>query len=84
MPDGTKKLYYTDEEGNPTETNTGVPYMVWEGRPSEGIIVTLGKLASDLFYGEHDESGKIVEDENGNRKVGWGYMFDKNFGEHAD
>lgn len=84
QPDGTYIDYYTDENGLPTKINTGVPYMVWKGRPYEGIIVTLSKLTRDIFLGSRGEDGKVLTDENGTELRGWGYMYDKNFGEHAD
>lgn len=82
--DGTRKKFFLDEDGHPTETDTGVPYMVWRGRPQEGIVVTLAHLANDLFKGQRDQEGNVLKDENGNELKGWSYMFDKNFGEHAD
>lgn len=82
--DGSVKEYWLDENGLPTEENTGVPFMVWQGRPQEGIVVTLMHLLHDLAIGEHDEKGDILTDENGNQLKGWSYMFDKNFGEHTD
>lgn len=76
--------YWLDEDGLPTEEKTGVPFMVWKGRPQEGIMVTLMHLAKDVLIGQHDDDGNIQIDENGNKMVGFGYMFDKNFGQHAD
>lgn len=35
---------YLDENGEITETNTGVPYMRWEGDFQEGIFVTISQL----------------------------------------
>jgi hypothetical protein len=61
-----------------------IPYMVWKGRPQEGIIVTLMNILHDLIEGDRDEVGNVMMDENGNPMRGWSYMFDKHFGEHVD
>jgi len=68
----------------PTEENTGVPYLVWKGRPQEGIVVTLMNIIRDLAIGYHDEDGSIALDENNNKMKGWTYMSNKYFGEHAN
>lgn len=81
--DGTYQEYWCDEQGLPTTTNTGVPYMVWEGRPYEGIIVTLGNILRDMLVGERDESGNVIT-EDGKELKGWSYMMSKNFSETAD
>lgn len=81
--DGTYQEYWSDEQGLPTTTNTGVPYMVWEGRPYEGIIVTVGNILRDILIGEHDESGNVIT-KDGKELKGWSYMMSKNFSETAD
>lgn len=37
---------YLDENGEVTETNTGIPYMRWEGDFQEGIILTLAHFVT--------------------------------------
>ena len=32
--------------------DTGVPYIIWQGTPHEGIIITLNHLIVDMFVGE--------------------------------
>jgi hypothetical protein len=31
QPDGSLKYYFVDENGEPTEEDTGIPFMVWQG-----------------------------------------------------
>lgn len=83
LPDGQIQKYWEDEEGLPTTTDTGVPYLVWTGRPHEGIIITLSKLFND-WKGLTDVDGSIMKDEDGNELKGWDYMVNKNFGVNAD
>lgn len=47
--------YWMDENGNPTDIVTGIPYIVWRGQFQEGIAVTLHNMAQYLKKGIHDE-----------------------------
>ena len=67
--------YWMDENGMPTATNTGVPYLVWKGRPQEGILVTLSNLVRDSIFGLKDENGDILTDEKGRKMIGFSYMY---------
>ena len=40
-----------------------MPLITWKGRPCEGIVVTLGKIASDIMVGNTETGEK-----------GWSYM----------
>lgn len=51
--------WYQDENGNPTRTNTGIPYYQWKGQYQEGILITVTKMITDLMVG----------DDNGNRDL---------------
>lgn len=82
-PDGNIQEWWSDENGLPTQTNTGVPYMVWEGKPYEGILVTIGKLLRDVVTGELDDTGNVLT-KDGKELRGWSYMLSKNFSEHTD
>lgn len=48
--------------GEFTETNTGIPYMIWQGQFQEGIIITLRKTCEALWEGGLNEM---------NFKEGW-------------
>jgi hypothetical protein len=32
--------------------DTGIPYIIWQGTPHEGIIITLNHLIMDMILGE--------------------------------
>lgn len=53
--------------GNFTETNTGVPYMIWQGQFQEGIVLTLRKTAEAIWFGGLSE---------GDFQKGWDYYVD--------
>ena len=53
--------------GNFTETNTGIPYMVWQGQFQEGIFLTLRKTAEAIWFGGLN---------NGDFQQGWNNYVD--------
>lgn len=68
--------YWIDENGYPTTNNTGIPYMVWKGRPQEGILLTVSHLLTDMIKGDINE--------NGERQRGWSYAWNKNYFKNTD
>lgn len=61
-----------DENGNleqfgvkkgETPPPNSMPFVTWKGRPCEGIVVTLGKVANDIMIGDTETGDK-----------GWNYM----------
>ena len=67
---GTQWYVKPNENGTfiPTKENTGIPLYVWQGRPQEGIIITLSHMIYDLVKGNSDENYKGI---NGVFKFYW-------------
>ena len=51
-----------NEDGTfiPTKENTGIPLYVWQGRPQEGIIITVNHMLYDMVKGNSDENHKGI------------------------
>lgn len=62
-PDNQKMIkWYTKYDKNvgqmvPTMENTGVPFVVWKGRPQEGIVITLTHMLHSMYTtGQNEHS----------------------------
>ena len=65
--DSGKELYYSlkdngevDESAPLTTTNTGVPFMQWQGDYSEGVLVTLSGIVKEVWNNDDKSLGGMM------------------------
>ena len=65
--------WYTKYDKNigqmiPTKENTGVPFVVWKGRPQEGIVITLTHMLKSM-YDTGRQEGSFIKGIKGGRDM---------------